>query len=78
MAAHNPEDSAGAQLAMLVALKYLLSAHVNTPGVEEGLRGNLESMRADLLASSSEERKLQAFEVTAEALLQALKPAPHS
>lgn len=73
MAAHNPEDSAGAQLAMLAALKYLLSAHRGNEAVAAGLEQTLEEMRAVLLASPAEERKITAFDSAAESLLHSLR-----
>lgn len=76
MAHHDPEDSAGAQLAMIVALKLLLSSHRGNPTAASALEQELERMRALLLASPAEERKVVAFNETAEALLQALRPAP--
>ena len=75
MAHHNPEDSAGAQLAMIVALKLLLSSYRGNPAAATALEQELEQMRALLLASPAEERKIAAFNETAEALLQALRPA---
>lgn len=74
MATHNPEDSAGAQLAMIVALKLLLSPYRGNPEAIAALESELERMRASLLASPAEERKLQAFDETAESLLQVVKP----
>jgi hypothetical protein len=76
MASHNPEDSAGAQLAMLVAVKLLLSSHRGNDAAIDALGSELERMRAMLLASPAEERKLQAFEATAESLMDAIKPNP--
>jgi uncharacterized protein (DUF1786 family) len=75
MAEHNPEDSAGAQLAMLVALKLLLTPYRGNQQAIETLRDELERMRAMLLASPAEERKLHAFDEAAESLIQAVKPA---
>lgn len=71
MAAHNPEDSAGAQIAMMVALGALLRLHQGNPVVGHALEQGMEAARAGLLASPSEERKLQAFEEVAEVLLAA-------
>jgi hypothetical protein len=73
MAAHNPEDSAGAQLAMLVALKLLLTPYRGNAAAIEALEDELERMRADLLATASEERKVYAFDETAEALIAVVK-----
>lgn len=67
--AHDPEDSAGAQLAMLVALKLLLSAYSGNSEAKNALDNELERMRADLLGTASSERKLLAFNETAEALV---------
>jgi hypothetical protein len=74
MATHNQEDSAGAQLAMIVALKLLLSPYRGNPEAIAALESELERMRASLLASPADERKLQAFDETAESLLQVVKP----
>jgi len=71
--AHNPEDSAGAQLALIVAVKLLLSAYRGNDGAASALSDELERMRADLLASGATDRKLEAFEETATSLLQVLK-----
>jgi len=71
--AHNPEDSAGAQLAIIVAVKLLLSAHKGNPSATAALTDKLERMRSDLLASNSTEQKLHAFDETAEALLDVLR-----
>lgn len=74
--AHNPEDSAGAQLAIIVAVKLLLSQFKDHPGHAVILEGELERMGASILASGSTDRKLEAFQATAEALMAAIKPAP--
>lgn len=71
--AHNPEDSAGAQVAIIVAVKLLLSAHKGNPSATAALTDELERMRSDLLASNSTEQKLHAFDETAEALLDVLR-----
>lgn len=71
--AHNPEDSAGAQLAIIVAVKLLLSAHKGNASATAALTDELERMRSDLLASNSTEQKLHAFDETAEALLDVLR-----
>jgi hypothetical protein len=73
MSTHNPEDSAGAQLAILVAVKLLLSSHKGNSQAIAALESEMERMRADLLASRASDRKLEAFEVAAEALLEAVK-----
>ena len=71
--AHNPEDSAGAQLALVVAVKLLLSAYKRQPKAIDLLTNELERMRADLLGTSSTDRKLGAFNDMAEALLDVLR-----
>ena len=76
MADHDPEDSAGAQLAMLVALKLLLTPYRGNSAAIGALESELEAMRAVLLGSSAEDRKLQGFEATAESLLEVIKPKP--
>lgn len=79
MAAHNPEDSAGAQLAIMVVVKLLLSSFRGNVAAEAALRSELETMRANLLASPAEERKVAAFDHAAETLLEALTgEAPHA
>lgn len=74
MTNHNPEDSAGAQLAMLVAVKLLLSPYRGNVEAVSALEKELEQMRALLLASAAADRKILAFEETAESLLQVIKP----
>lgn len=74
MANHNPEDSAGAQLAMLVAVQLLLSSYRGNADAVSALETGLEQMRALLLASAAADRKIFAFEETAESLLQVIKP----
>jgi hypothetical protein len=71
--AHNPEDSAGAQLAIVVAVKLLLSSHRGNPAATDALSNELERIRSSLLASNSTEQKLHAFNETAEALLDVLR-----
>lgn len=71
---HNPEDSAGAQLAMLVAVKLMLSQHQGNLAVLRALEGELERMRATMLGSSSSDRKLEAFDAAADALLEVVRP----
>lgn len=73
MANHNPEDSAGAQLAMMVALKILLYEYRGNAKVIASLESELERMRALLLASPAEERKLAAFDEAAESLIEVVK-----
>jgi hypothetical protein len=51
MATHNPEDSAGSQLAMIVALKLLLSQYRGNPEAIAALESELERMRALLLVT---------------------------
>lgn len=71
--AHNPEDSAGAQLALVVAVKLLLTAYRGNPSAAASLGDELERMRANLLATNSSDQKIHAFNETAEALLDTLK-----
>lgn len=73
MAQHNPEDSAGAQLAMMVALKLILTNYRGNKLALDVLESELENVRALLLASSSEDRKVKAFDETAESLLEVLR-----
>lgn len=70
--AHNPEDSAGAQLAIIAAVKLLLSAYKGNPALTTAMTEELERMRSDLLASNSSEQKLHALNETADALLDVL------
>ena len=72
MAAHNPEDSAGAQLAMLVATQLLLSQFRGNEAVSNALTSELERMRALLLSSQASDRKIAAFEAASESLLESL------
>jgi len=72
MAHHNPEDSAGAQLALVVAVKLLLSQFRGNEQALVALESELEAMRALLLCSPAEDRKLKAFEETAKSLLAVL------
>lgn len=74
--AHNPEDSAGAQLALAVAVNLLLSRHRGDARMVKALEEGLEHMRAHILASSSTERKLQAFEEVAETLQATISGSP--
>lgn len=76
MANHNPEDSAGAQLAMMVALKLLLSPYRGNEAAVAALESELERMRALLLASPAEERKVVAFDEAAESLIEVVRPKP--
>lgn len=71
--AHNPEDSAGAQLAMIVALKLLLTGYRSNPSALAAMTDELEHVRADILASRSSDQKLNAFNETADALLDVLR-----
>jgi hypothetical protein len=71
--AHNPEDSAGGQLAMIVGLKLLLSAYKGNPAAVDAMTDELERTRSSLLASSSSDRKLHAFNETADGLLDVLR-----
>ena len=72
--AHNPEDSAGAQLAMIVALKLLMTPYRGNAQAIASLEEGLEQMRANMLASHSSEQKLEAFNETAEALMAVIRP----
>lgn len=74
--AHNPEDSAGAQLAMFVALKLLLTPYRGKAEAIKALEDELERVRADILASGSTDRKLDAFNIAAEGLMDVIRPRP--
>lgn len=76
VARHNPEDSAGAQLAMMAALKLLLTPYSGNEQARAALEAALETIRASLLASPSEDRKLQAFDEAAESLISVVRPKP--
>jgi len=71
---HNPEDSAGSQLAMVVALKLLMTPYRGNSQAIAEMELELEHMRALLLASPGSDRKLNAFNETAEALLAVIRP----
>lgn len=73
MAESNPSDVAGAQLALIVAVQLLLSPHRGNAASLAALESELEAMRARLLASPAEERKIAAFEDMAETLLTTLR-----
>jgi hypothetical protein len=72
MANHNPEDSAGAQLAILVSLQLVLSQYRGNQELLSALESELEHMRGLLLSSSASDRKLLAFDATAEALISSM------
>ncbi len=74
MAAHNPEESAGGQLALTVAVKLLLTSFRGNPQAADTLEAELESLRADILAGPLEESKIDGFEAMAEALMQTIRP----
>lgn len=76
MANHNPEDSAGAQLAMLAAVKLLLTPYRGNTEAIAALESELERTRALLLASPAEERKVAAFDEAAESLIEVVRPKP--
>ena len=76
MANHNPEDSAGAQLAMMAVLQLLLSQYRGNASVLVALESALEEMRALLLSSPAEERKIESFEAAAESLIEVVRPKP--
>jgi len=71
--AHNPEHSAEAQLALVVAVKLLLTTLRANPLASAAMADEMERMRANLLATNSTDQKLHAFDETAGALLNALK-----
>jgi hypothetical protein len=75
MAQHNPEDSAGAQLALVVAVKLLLSQFRGNDVAVLALESELERMRALLLGSAAEDRKVNAFNEMAESLLAVFRAA---
>ena len=74
MADHVPDDSAGAQLAMLVAIKLLLTRYRGNPQAVQSLDIELEAMRANLLASAASDRKVVAFDTTAKSLREVVEP----
>ena len=76
MTNHNPDDSAGAQLAMLVVLKLLLQPYRGNLEAIGALEQEFESTRAMLLGSSGTDRKIAAFDTTAESFLSILTAAP--
>ncbi len=64
---------AGAQLAFSVAIKLLLMSHRGNNEAATVLGIEMEAMRARLLASSSSDYKIQAFEEAAAGLCAVLK-----
>ena len=75
---HTLDDSAGSQLALLAAVKLLLTPHRGDLDAIKGLRHELDMTR-DLLASvAGTERKLLSFEATSEALMAVLAPPSQS
>lgn len=69
------DATAGAQLAMLPALKLLLTPYRGNAQAIAALESELEQMRAHLLASNASDYKIQSFEETAESLLSVLTSA---
>lgn len=76
MNADDIEEAAGAQIALTVAIAALLALHRGNPVVGQALEQGMERARAGLLASPTEERKLQAFEDVAEILVAAFNSPP--
>lgn len=72
--AANIEEIAGCQLALIVAIKLLLSSFRGNPQAIAALEDGLERMKADALASRASDRKLEAFDAIAESLIEVLSP----
>ncbi len=75
---HTLQDSAGAQLALLAAVKLLLAPHRGDLDTIKGLRHELDQTRDLLSGIPGTEQKLLSFEVTAEALMGVLAPPSQS
>jgi ATP-dependent Clp protease adapter protein ClpS len=71
---HVVEQSAGAQLAIITAVKLLLSVHYGNLAVVSALEDEMARARVKLHASRPSERKLQGFDDAAAALLDAVRP----
>jgi hypothetical protein len=70
--------AAGSQLALLAAVKLLLTPHRGDLDTIRGLRHELDNTRELLASLAGTERKLLSFEVTAEALMAVLAPPSQS
>jgi hypothetical protein len=71
---HTHDDSAGSQLALLAAVKLLLTPHRGDLDSIKRLRQELDHTRELLTSVQGTERKLLSFEITAETLLSVLAP----
>lgn len=67
---HHLDATAGAQLALVVAVKLLLTPYKGNSAAHAALQEELESMKADLLGSHASDYKIEAFEAMAESLLE--------
>ena len=63
---------AGAQLALMVAVKLLLSAHKGNSQAIAAMANELEDARSLLLGSPASEYQIAAFEAAAESLIEVL------
>ena len=75
---HSLDDSAGAQLALMAAVKLLLAPHRGDLDAIKGLRHELDLTRELLGSVPGTERKMLAFEATSEALMAVLAPPSQS
>lgn len=69
MANEHLDATAGAQLAMMVALKLLLTPYKGNQQAIAALQSELERNRSSLLASAASDYKIHAFDETAETLI---------
>ena len=66
---NSADHVAGTQLAFAVAINMLVAQHRGDPVFAAGLEAAFEMARSATLASLQNDRRLQAFDETAEALL---------
>lgn len=69
---HHLDATAGVQLAMMAALKLLLTPYKGNQQAIAALTSELEEHRALLLSSSASDYKIEAFEAAAGSLLEVL------
>lgn len=63
------DATSGAQLAMMVALKLLLTPYKGNQQAIDALQTELERVRASMLASSASDYKIHAFDEAVETLI---------
>jgi len=64
---------AGAQLAMMPALKLLISAYRGNPAAMAALEEEIERAHGLILSSHASEKKIESFEETAKAIVAEIK-----